>query len=123
LIAKKTAMGLIQIEGMEFYAFHGCYKEEQIVGNKFRVDISIDTDCEKAKSTDDLRNALNYQAVYLLVKEQMQIKSKLLEHVAGRILDALYRGFPETEKATVKVSKMNPPLGGKVEKVSVTLTK
>ena len=116
-------MGFIKIENMEFYAYHGHFKEEQIVGNKFLVDLAIETDMQMPAKSDDLDDALNYQIAYNLVKEEMQIKSHLLEHIAGRILDSLYNNFTTIKKATVKVSKMNPPMGGKMERVSVTLSR
>lgn len=115
--------GIIQIEGMEFYAYHGCFREEQIVGSKFLVDISIQTECGKATQTDSIKDALNYQKVYELIKEEMSLKSHLLEHVAGRILDSLYKNFNGIETTTLKISKVNPPVGGQVNKVSVTLSR
>jgi dihydroneopterin aldolase len=114
-------MGIIRIEQMEFYSFHGCYEEERIVGNRFIVDLELDYDCTRACATDRIGDALNYQTAYDLVKEEMKTKSYLLEHIAGRILDVLFAGFPELEKATVKVSKLNPPMGGKIKAVSVEL--
>ena len=114
-------MGLIEIEGMHFYAYHGHFETEQIVGNDFIVDLQINTDCNKVAISDDLKDALNYQAVYTLVKKEMAIKSRLLENVAKRILDALFAEFSDLENAKVKVSKINPPMGGEIEKVSVTL--
>ncbi len=114
-------MGVIQIENMEFYAYHGCYREERVVGNRFLVDLEITTNLEKAEKSDNIKDTLNYQAAYEIVKEQMAIKSHLLEHVGGRILDQLFKVFPEIEKAAVKVSKMNPPMGGQMERVSLTL--
>ena len=116
-------MGMIQIENMEFYAYHGHFKEEQIVGNRFLVDLSIETDMQVPAKSDDLNDALNYQVAYNIVKEEMQIKSHLLEHIAGRILGSLYQNFITIKKATVKVSKMNPPMGGKMDRVSVTLSR
>jgi dihydroneopterin aldolase len=116
-------MGLIQIENMEFYAFHGHFKEEQIVGNKFLVDLTIETDMEKPMKSDNLRDAVNYQKAYQIVKEEMEKKSHLLEHIAGRILDALYSEMSGITKATIKVSKMNPPMGGKIGSVSVVMEK
>lgn len=116
-------MGLIEIENMEFYAYHGCFKEEQIVGNRFLVDLAIETDMSIPSKTDNINDALNYQTAYELVKAEMQKKSHLLEHIAGRILDALYSKFKNIIKATVKVSKMNPPMGGKMERVSVTISR
>lgn len=116
-------MGMIQLENMEFYANHGCYKEEQIVGNQFLVDLTLHTNCDLPRQSDNIEDALNYLKVYEFIKEEMDIKSHLLEHVAGRILDRLYKEFNQIDKATVKVRKMNPPLGGKLESVSVTLSK
>jgi dihydroneopterin aldolase len=116
-------MGLIQIEGMEFYSFHGHYKEEQIVGNKFLVDLTIETDMEKPMASDNLKDAVNYQRAYEIVKLQMELKSHLLEHIAGRILDALYAEMEGIKKVTVKVSKLNPPIGGKINSVSVVMSR
>ena len=114
-------MGIVEIEGMHFYAYHGHFEAERIVGNDFLVDVWLETDCLKAASSDDLEDALNYQAVYNLIKKEMQVKSHLLEHVAGRILNTLFVEFSAIQKARVKVSKLNPPMGGQIEKASVTL--
>jgi dihydroneopterin aldolase len=116
-------MGLIKIENMEFYSFHGHFKEERIVGNKFLVDLTIETDMKLPAASDNLKDAVNYQRVYEIVKSQMEVKSHLLEHIAGRILDAIYTEMKGVEKITVKVSKMNPPMGGKIGSVSIVLTR
>jgi len=116
-------MGLIRIEDMEFYAFHGHYREEQIVGNHFMVDVAIETDTDMAGKSDELRNTLNYQTAYLVVKREMEINSKLLEHIATRILNALYNELSGVRKATVKVSKLNPVMGGRIGRVSVEITR
>ena len=116
-------MGLISLSGMEFFAYHGCFAEEQIIGNKFIVDLEFYTATENAEASDDLTKTINYQKVYKIIKAEMEIKSKLLEHVARRILDAVYKHFPNIENAKVTVNKMNPPLGGKIDKVSFTLSR
>jgi dihydroneopterin aldolase len=117
-------MGLIQIENMEFYSFHGHYREEQIVGNKFLVDLYIEADLSRPAASDNLRDAINYQTAYRLLKEEMEKKSSLLENIAKRILDVIYDHFEGLDRVTVKVSKMNPPMGGgRIEKVSVTLSR
>ena len=116
-------MGRIRIENMEFYAFHGHYQEEQIVGNHFLVDVTIDTDTAKAGESDDLKDTINYQKAYLIVKREMEIKSHLLEHIAKRILDALYSELPGIGKASVRISKMNPVMGGRIGRVSVEITR
>lgn len=114
-------MGMISIEGMEFFAYHGCFKEEQIIGTRFMVDLYLDTDTSQAEISDNLADTINYQAVYHLVAEEMTVKSKLLEHVAHRIVDRICAEFPAVKSARIKVSKMNPPVGGKVESVSVEI--
>jgi dihydroneopterin aldolase len=114
-------MGLIQIENMEFYSFHGHFKEEQIVGNKFLVDLTIETDMDIPMRSDSLKDAVNYQKAYEIVKSQMGKKSYLLENIAGRIMDAIYAEMKGLLKVRVKVSKLNPPMGGKIGSVSITL--
>lgn len=116
-------MGIIEIEGMEFYAYHGHFKQEQVVGNKFLVNIIIETNCTKAGLSDNLIDALDYQKVYNLIKKEMNQKSFLLENICSRILDRLYLEFNIIEKATIKVSKINPPMGGQIKKVSVTMSR
>lgn len=115
-------MAQIALENMEFFAYHGCFSEEQIIGTRFIIDLWIETDTTEAEHTDKITQTINYQDVYFLVKEQMIIKSKLLEHVGRRILDALTEKFPDVISARIKVSKMNPPLGGKVGCVSIVLS-
>ena len=114
-------MAIISIEKMEFYSYHGCFEEERKIGTWFNVDLSMEVDTSKAEMSDNLDDTVNYQAVYAVVKREMMISSKLLEHVARRILDAVKQEFPAVSYAWVKVKKMNPPLGGKMESVSVEM--
>jgi len=114
-------MATISIEGMEFFSYHGCFKEEQIIGTRFTVDLFMETDTHEAEISDVLSKTVNYQAVYGFVAEEMATKSKLLENVARRILDRLTKEFPQISSARIKISKMNPPVGGKVTRVSVEL--
>lgn len=115
-------MGMIHIEGMEFFAYHGHYKEEQIVGNKFLVDLEIETDLKKAAETDSLKDALNYQEAYNIVREEMKAVSNLLENIAKRILDSLYAKFGDSiVSSEVKVSKLNPQMGGRIKAVAVSM--
>jgi dihydroneopterin aldolase len=112
-------MGQIRLNGMEFYAHHGCYLEEQVIGNHFVVDLIMDTDMESASSSDELHDALNYAEAYELIKQEMSIRSHLLEHMSARILDRLFERFPQLDRAEVCVAKLNPPIGGQLRSVSV----
>ncbi len=116
-------MSKIYLENMEFFAYHGCFEEEQIIGNQFVVNVEIETDTVEAGQSDNLADTLNYQEAYNLVREQMQQKSHLLEHVAQRILDALMQSFDTMTFVKVKISKMHPPMGGKMRSVSLELEK
>jgi dihydroneopterin aldolase len=115
-------MSVISIEGMEFFAYHGCFKEEQVIGTKFRIDLFLETDTTKAEKTDNLHDTVNYQLVYQLVKKEMETTSKLLEHIGRRILDRIQQEFPEVTYARIKIRKLNPPLGGKMDFVSLELS-
>ncbi len=114
-------MSIISIEGMEFFAYHGCFAEEQIIGTKFSIDLFLEVDTAKAEISDELHDTVNYQSVFMLVKEEMKTKSKLLEHVGRRILDKVKARFPEVMRAKIKIRKLNPPLGGKMDFVSLEL--
>lgn len=113
--------GILEIEGMEFYAYHGCFEAEQIVGNKFMVYARLEYDCTLPARSDDIKDALSYQRAYEIIAEEMKKRSHLLEHVGLRILDSLYREFPQLEHARIRISKMNPPLGGQIHSTAVTL--
>ena len=114
-------MALIEIEGMEFYAFHGHFDVEKVAGNRFLVNLKIEADCSMAGLSDKLEDTLDYQKDYLAVKEEMAVSSDLLEHVCQRIISRIKAEFPKAQKVSVKVSKMNPPMGGQIERVSLTL--
>ena len=114
-------MSVISIEGMEFFAYHGCFKEEQIIGTKFSVDLFLETDTTLAEASDNLADTINYLAVYQTIKAEMQTKSNLLEHVGRRILLRVKEEFPAVVKAKLKIKKLNPPLGGKMDFVALEL--
>lgn len=114
-------MSKISINGMEFYAHHGCFEEEQKVGTWFMVDLSMDVDTKEAEITDNLNDTVNYADVYLTVKREMERPSKLLENVAYRIREAVMWKYPKAKNVQVKIQKLNPPLGGKIQSVSVEL--
>ncbi len=117
-------MGKIVIEEMEFYAFHGHYQEEQIVGNRFLVDLELESNLTAPAESDQLVDAVNYQQAYQLIKKEMRRKkSNLLENIAKRILDALYAEMEGIEKATIRVRKMHPPMGGPIKSVGITMSR
>lgn len=112
----------IELLNMEFYSYHGCFEEEQIIGNKFIVSYSVEYNMFDAAVTDSLESAVNYQEIYGVISEEMAKKSKLLENVAYRILTAVKQKFPQIESSEISVSKLNPPIGGKVEASKVIMS-
>jgi dihydroneopterin aldolase len=114
-------MGVICYSNMLFYAHHGCFEQERVIGTHFRVDMRITTDTSRAEATDNISDTVNYLEVYQVVKAQMEIPSNLLEHVARRIGDAVKLGFPAVESVWVRVCKLNPPLGGQMDWVGVEI--
>lgn len=114
-------MGQIHIEGMEFYAYHGHYSEEKVVGNHFLVDLKMYTDMSVAAEKDNLEDAVDYQKAYKIVEREMAITSNLLENVAGRISKSIISELHSVDMVSVKVTKLNPALGGKIKGVSVRM--
>lgn len=111
----------ITLETMKFHALHGVMEMERIIGGEYLVDLSYTID-SKAVETDCLEDTLSYADLYLLVKNEMTQPSQLIEHVAGRVLSAIKNRYPQIQKTTVRVSKLNPPVSGEVERATVTLT-
>ena len=115
-------MGRIAIHDMRFYAHHGCFAQERAIGTHFRVDLEFDTDTSRAEVSDNIADTVSYLDVYQTVRQQMSIPSNLLEHVARRVGEAVLAGYPAVDSVSVKVYKLNPPLGGQMDSVSVALT-
>ena len=111
----------IRLEGIYLRAYHGCYDLEQQVGNRFRVDLAIRTPLGPLPSTDDVTQAVNYLTVYEIVERTMQRTQRTIEAVAANIIEAIKEVFPEIIEVECTVAKLAPPLGGKIDKVSVTL--
>lgn len=111
----------IYISGMEFYAYHGCFDEEQSIGTRFLVDISLSYDVESAVLDDDVDNAINYQMVYKTIQEVMNKPKHLIETVADGIIKNVKKDFPSVTCVEVTVKKLNPPLDGKTEFVAVKM--
>ncbi|WP_298901145.1 dihydroneopterin aldolase [uncultured Psychroserpens sp.] len=116
-------MGIIKVENIRVFAHHGCLKEETKIGSDYRVDLEVKADLQTSATTDKLSDTVDYVLLNKIVKEEMERASKLLETVAKRILDRIFNEDILVKKATVSVSKLNPPIGGDVESVTIKMTK
>src|ERR1700741_980633 len=93
----------IRVEGIQLYAYHGCFEEEQKIGQIYIVDVILEADLSRACETDMLTDTIDYARVYEIVKKQSETSSKLIEHFASRIKKALYEEFPQLKGLFVKV--------------------
>ena len=116
-------MGTIKVNNIKLYAYHGCLDEEAKIGSEYRVDVTVKANLRKSAKSDDLEDTVDYVHLNHVVKEEMAIRSKLLEEVAQRILERLFKELKMIQKATVSVAKINPPIGGNVEEVVIILNK
>ena len=116
-------MGIIRVNNIRLFANHGCLEEEAKIGSEYRVDIEVKADLKKSSKTDELEDTVDYVHLNYIVKEEMAIRSKLLEEVAQRMLNRFFKELRMIRKATVSVAKINPPIGGNVEEVVIILTK
>ncbi len=116
-------IGRVALEGLEFHAFHGVYPHERESGNWFEVDIAVETDFSLAAATDELVGTVNYETLFKVVKTEMEEPSKLLETVAEKIATDVLEIFPNVIFVELKISKVNPPIGGKCRKATVSLGK
>ncbi|MEQ8625027.1 MAG: dihydroneopterin aldolase [Vicingaceae bacterium] len=114
-------MHKVLLENMMFHAKHGVFEEETTIGGSFEVNLEMETDFSKAMETDQLEGTIDYSRVYELIEQEMNVPSKLLEHLAKRILDVLYENFTTIQYIRLKISKMNPPINGEVERVSIVI--
>jgi 7,8-dihydroneopterin aldolase/epimerase/oxygenase len=114
-------MNKILVEGISVYAYHGCLEEEARIGCNYLVDVTMETDFSEAAKTDELSKTIDYVTVYNVVKAQMAIRSKLIEQVGQRIVDELKKELKGLNSIIVKVTKLNPPMNGNVEKVSIVI--
>ncbi|SCY33463.1 dihydroneopterin aldolase [Nonlabens sp. Hel1_33_55] len=114
-------MHKIILNNVRVYTNHGCLTEEELIGSEYRVDLEVTTDLTKSSKTDDLSDTVDYVYLNKVIKEEMAVRSKLLEHVAQRIIDRVFVEEEMVQEIQVKVSKLNPPLGGDVEMVTIQM--
>ena len=114
-------MSYITLENIRIYAYHGCLEEETKIGSDYRVDLRVSADLSVAARTDQLEDTVDYVALQRIVREEMAIPSKLLEHVAQRIMDRIFLQLSAVDAVHITVAKCNPPIGGDVAAVSVCL--
>ena len=115
----RLTSGYIHLRQVRFYAFHGVMPQESRVGAPYIVDLRVGYPMEQAMQSDDVADALDYAALYKVVSREMDIPSKLLEHVAGRIAEAIVQAFPQVTSIDLELTKQNPPMGADCEGASI----
>ena len=121
-LQKAYIMSCIELEDIRVYANHGCLSEEEKIGSHYLVNLKVECDLSQASKTDALEDTIDYVELNDIVKKQMGIRAKLLETVGERIIKNILASFSGVSHVSVTVSKLNPPIGGDVKQVSVTMT-
>lgn len=111
----------IFIEGLRFHAYHGVLPQERVIGNDYEVSLRVQFPIDTAMLSDDVEETLNYAEVFKLVQQEMQVPSNLLERVAYRIADRLFRKYPKIQVIDLKLMKLNPPMGAECHGAGVEL--
>ncbi|MDI5894132.1 dihydroneopterin aldolase [Flavobacterium algoritolerans] len=114
-------MGIIKLKNIRTFSYHGCLIEEGKIGSDYIVNLEVKTDLRKSSISDDLKDTVDYVLLNRIVVEEMAIRSDLLEHVAHRIITRIFEEIPEVSRIIVAVSKLNPPIGGDVEAVTIEM--
>ena len=114
-------MGTIKLKNIRTFSYHGCLVEESKIGSDYVVDLEIKTDLRKSSESDELADTVDYVHLNKIVMEEMAIRSKLLEHVAHRIIKRIFSEIPSVSRIVLGVSKINPPIGGDVERVTIEM--
>lgn len=114
-------MHKIHLNNIQLYAYHGCLPEEAMIGSNYSVDVILETDFTEAAKTDDLNKTIDYCIVFNIVKEEMAIRANLLENVADRIIKRLKSELNHLQKVILTVTKLNPPMNGNVNAVSIIM--
>ena len=109
----------IRLKGLKIYAYHGVLPQENLVGAYYYIDLKLKTDFTHAAETDKLEGTVSYADIFAVVKEEMAITSKLLEHVCQRIASRTFKDFPTIEAIDIRLSKENPPMGACAKSVGV----
>ena len=115
-------MGTIKLKNIRTFSYHGCLVEEGKIGSDYSVDLEIKTNLKQSSASDNLRDTVDYVHLNKIVVEEMAIRSNLLEHVTKRIIDRVLAEIEMITKIKVGVSKLNPPIGGDVESVTIKMT-
>lgn len=114
-------MSKIYLEDIKIYAYHGVLPEENIIGTYYILNTELHTDLWKAAESDDLNDTISYADVNEIIHNEMKIKSKLLEHVAGRIISRIHEKFPQIDYAKIKITKTAPPMNGEMQGAGIEL--
>lgn len=114
-------MGVIHLKDIRVYSYHGCLAEEAAIGSEYLVNLKVWTNLMPSALSDELVDTVDYVLLNRIVKEEMAIRSKLLEHVSKRIIDRVFKEAKSVSKINLLVAKINPPIGGDVAQVSVCI--
>lgn len=114
-------MGTLKVKGIKTYCYHGCMPQEELIGGWYETNVEAEVEMEGAVRTDKISETADYTEINNIVRNEMSIRSELVEHVTGRIASALLRQIARIREVQVTVSKLNPPVEGEVERFSISI--
>ena len=117
----KINSSYIFLKEIRCYAYHGVAPQENLIGNEYIVQLKLKVNIDQAAETDEVTDTVNYAEVYEIVKAEMAISSKLLEHVCKRIVKSLFFKFTSVEEIEISLSKRNPPMGADIESAGIEM--
>lgn len=115
-------MDTITIKKLEVFAHHGVLKEENVLGQKFLVTVSISTDTREAGMHDAIEQTINYAEVCHRITECVTTKThRLIETVAEQVAQMILTTYESAKTVTVEIAKPWAPIMLPLEEVSVTV--
>ena len=116
-------MNKIRLKNIKIYSNHGCLEEEKSIGSDYLFQLEVTSNLYNSSKSDNLEDTIDYVSLHNIISEEALKRSKLLENIAKRIVDRIFKEHPNIIKAKIEVEKLNPPIDGEIKAVSVVFKK
>lgn len=112
------------IKNLEIYAYHGAYQEENVLGQKFILSLSLSVDLQKAGRNDALTDSVHYGEVCKLIEKTfLQKQFRLLEACAENLAETILNAFPSIKEVELSIKKPWAPIGSHLEYAGISITR
>jgi dihydroneopterin aldolase len=100
---------IISLKGVRFWAFHGVFPEERVLGNWFTVNLAVEFTA--SQPILELENTIDYGTLHQWLKEEMEIPTPLLEEIGERMVEKCKNRIPSLKKVQFEIQKQQPAIG------------